>query len=103
MPRKHMGSGGIAPPFLTSALDGWEWSASRTGRFTPGETASGTHWIESWVDPRAGLDAVEKRIILPYQESISGFPAGNLSLYRLSYPGSEKINKGGGNINIRNQ
>jgi hypothetical protein len=28
-------SGGISPPFLTSALDGGEWSASRPGRFTP--------------------------------------------------------------------
>jgi hypothetical protein len=31
---KTWGSGGIAPPFLTSALDGDEWSASRPGRFT---------------------------------------------------------------------
>jgi hypothetical protein len=30
------GSGGIAPPFLTSALDGGEWSVSRPG---PGEGA----------------------------------------------------------------
>jgi hypothetical protein len=29
------GSGGIAPSFLTSALDGGEWSLSRPGRFTP--------------------------------------------------------------------
>jgi hypothetical protein len=30
-----MGSGGTVPPFLTSALDGGEWSALRLGRFTP--------------------------------------------------------------------
>jgi hypothetical protein len=30
------GSGGAAAPFLTSALDGGEWSVSRPGRFTPG-------------------------------------------------------------------
>jgi hypothetical protein len=30
---------------LTSAVDGGEWSASRPGRFTPGESAPGTHWI----------------------------------------------------------
>jgi hypothetical protein len=29
-----MGSGGIDPPFLTYALDGGQWSASRPGRFT---------------------------------------------------------------------
>jgi hypothetical protein len=49
--------------FLTSALDGDEWLASRPGRFTPGERAPGTHWIGGWVDPRAVLDAVVKRKI----------------------------------------
>jgi hypothetical protein len=50
--------------FLTSALAGGEWSASRPGRFTPGEKAPGTHWIGGWVGPRAGLDDVEKRKFL---------------------------------------
>jgi hypothetical protein len=31
--------------FLTSALVVGEWSASRPGRFTPGERDPGTHWI----------------------------------------------------------
>jgi hypothetical protein len=53
------GSGGIHPPFLNSTPDGDEWLVSRTGRFAPGERASGTHWIERWVGPRAGQDAVE--------------------------------------------
>jgi hypothetical protein len=44
--------------FLASALVGGEWSASRPGRFTPGERAPGTHWIGEWVGPRAGLGAV---------------------------------------------
>jgi hypothetical protein len=30
-------------------------------RFTPTESAPGTHCIGGWVRPRAGLDAVEKR------------------------------------------
>jgi hypothetical protein len=38
---------------------GGEWSALRHGRFTPGERAPGMHWIRL-VDPRAGLDDVEK-------------------------------------------
>jgi hypothetical protein len=46
--------------FLTSALVRGEWSASRPGRFTPEERAPGTHWIGGWVNPRAGLDDVEK-------------------------------------------
>jgi len=32
--------------FLTSALGGGDWSASRSGLFTPG-----THWIVSWMSP----------------------------------------------------
>jgi len=39
-----------------SAVDGGEWSASRSCRFTPGETAPGTHWLGGWVGLRAGLD-----------------------------------------------
>jgi hypothetical protein len=37
---KTGGSGRIAPPFLTSALDGGEWSASRHGRFNPEKIAT---------------------------------------------------------------
>jgi hypothetical protein len=40
--------------FLTSALAGSEWSASRPG----------THWTVGWVGPRAGLDDVENRKFL---------------------------------------
>jgi hypothetical protein len=47
--------------FLTSALAGGEWSASRPGRFTPWERAPGILWIGGWVDPKAGLDEVERR------------------------------------------
>jgi hypothetical protein len=50
--------------FLSQALVGGEWSASRSGRFTPGERASGTLWIGIWVGPRARLDDVKKRKFL---------------------------------------
>jgi hypothetical protein len=53
------GSGGKTPPFLTSALEAGEWSASRPGRFTPS-----TRCIWCWVDPRPALDIVEKRTFL---------------------------------------
>jgi hypothetical protein len=46
---------------------GSEWSASRPCRLTPGETAPGTHWEGGWVGPKAGLDAAEKRKIVPLQ------------------------------------
>jgi hypothetical protein len=45
--------------FLSSALDGGEWSSSRPGRFTPG-----THCVGDWVASRATLNAVRKRKIL---------------------------------------
>jgi hypothetical protein len=53
--------------FLTSALAGGGWSASRPGRITPGEKAPGAHCIGGWVDPRAGLDDMEmiKFLTLP--------------------------------------
>jgi hypothetical protein len=47
--------------FLTSALAGGVWSALRPCRFSPGERAPDTHFIGGRVDPRAGLDDVEKR------------------------------------------
>jgi hypothetical protein len=50
--------------FLNSAPVGGEWLASRPGRFTPGERADGTHLIGVWVDPRAGIDYIEKRKFL---------------------------------------
>jgi hypothetical protein len=78
------GSGGTAPPFLTSALDGGEWSASRPGRLTPEERTPSTHSTGGWVGPRTGLDAV-KRKIMTLPESNPGRPARRPSLYRLSY------------------
>jgi hypothetical protein len=53
--------------FLTSALIRGEWSASLPDCFTTGERAPGTHLIPGWMDPKAGLDYVDKRkfFILP--------------------------------------
>jgi hypothetical protein len=39
-----MPNGGIAPPFLTSALDGDQWPASRPGLFTLRERSLSTRW-----------------------------------------------------------
>jgi hypothetical protein len=69
------GSGGIAPPFLTSALDEGEWSASRPWRSTPGERAPCTHWTGGWVCPKVGLDVLNKTKILHCRESNPGRPA----------------------------
>jgi hypothetical protein len=70
--------------FLTSALAGGEWSASRPDLFNPRERAPGTHWIGGWVDPRAGLDDVKKRKFFtpPGLELQSlGYPDRDQSLY----------------------
>jgi hypothetical protein len=46
-----------------------DWSASGPSNFTPREIASGTHWMGSWMDLTASLDAVEKsKISRPYHE-----------------------------------
>jgi hypothetical protein len=53
---------------LTSALDRGEWSVSPLGRFISRERAPSTHWIGGWVGPRAGLDAVKRKIPSPRRE-----------------------------------
>jgi hypothetical protein len=52
-----MGSGGIAPSFLTSELNGGEWSAPQPCRFAPEEISPGTRCVGGWVGHRASLDA----------------------------------------------
>jgi hypothetical protein len=47
----------------TRAVEGGEWCASHSGRFTPRESSPGTHWIGGWVGCRAGLDAMNKEEI----------------------------------------
>jgi hypothetical protein len=54
------GTGRIASPFLTLALDRGEWLSSRSGRFT-----SSTPWIGGWVGTRAGLDTGVDESLLP--------------------------------------
>jgi hypothetical protein len=59
----YWGGGDIAPRIIELGTEGGKWSASRSGRFTPRERDHGTHWIGSWVGPRAALDTVVKRKI----------------------------------------
>jgi hypothetical protein len=70
----------------------WRWVVSFTPLplYTP-ERVPGTHFIGGGVDPRAGLDDMEKWkfLALPGLElPPPGRPARSQSLYRLSYPGS---------------
>jgi hypothetical protein len=50
--------------FLTLAVVGGEWSASRPVRFNPVERAPDTHWIGGWVGLRTSPDDMEKRKFL---------------------------------------
>jgi hypothetical protein len=70
--------------FLTSALARGEWSASRPGSFILEEITPGTNCIGGWMEPRAGMDDVEKRkfLTLPDLRPL-GRPARSQSLYRL--------------------
>jgi hypothetical protein len=77
--------------FLTSALLGGEWSASRPCRFTPKERAPVTHWIGGWVGPRAGTSDMSRWqfLTLPGLELRPFGPSAcRQSLYRLNYRGS---------------
>jgi hypothetical protein len=83
------GSGCIDPRFLERGTS-W-WVVRRPGRFTPGERVLGTHCIGDWVNPRAGLDDMEKWKFLTLPELKLRRPgrlARSQSLYRLRYPGS---------------
>jgi len=74
--------------FLSSALDGDEWSASRPCRFTPGERAPGTCLIGGWVGPSAGLEAMAKgKIPVPAGNCTPVVQSVAKSLHCLSYPG----------------
>jgi hypothetical protein len=80
--------------FLTSALARGEWSALRPGLFTLGKRAPGTHWVEGWVEPRTGLDDMDKWKFLPppgLELRPVGRPARSQSMYRLRYPVSSLI------------
>jgi hypothetical protein len=60
-----MGEWWYSSIFLTSALDGGEWSASHPCRFIPMEIASSTHCIGLWMGSRTRLNATEKETFLP--------------------------------------
>jgi hypothetical protein len=51
--------------FLTSALDGGERSASRSGRFIPRDRFLNAHWIGGWMGPRICLTAEKRNISAP--------------------------------------
>jgi hypothetical protein len=79
------GSGGLAQPFLTSALDGREWLVSRLCRFTPGERPPWYPLDRRLSEPqsRSGCGGEDKT--LRCRKSKLGRPVRSQSLYRLCY------------------
>jgi hypothetical protein len=74
--------------FLTSALVGDKWSASRLGRFTSGEIAPGTHWIEVGWTPEPVWTTWRRENSWPYRDSKSN-PSVVQPVASLRYPGSQ--------------
>jgi hypothetical protein len=79
------GSVGIAPPFLTSALDGGECSASSLSCFTPGGNPLHPYQLDRRLDrPQRWYGRCEENKVAPEGNSKPGRPARrhtNLILY----------------------
>jgi hypothetical protein len=79
----------IGPLFLTSVLDGGEWSASRPLPLYLSWKRPGYPLNRRLDGSIAGLDAMaERKISWSCRESNTGRPVRSPSLYRLSYPAS---------------
>jgi hypothetical protein len=81
-------SRGIAPPYLTLAIDGGEWSASLSGFFTPRERGRPipTGYEAGWTqDPVRTLCKKEKFLPHAGNRNLARPSSQHLSQYRLSY------------------
>jgi hypothetical protein len=82
-------SGGLALPFLTSALDGGEWLASRPCRYTPEDTASvptgedATFYGEGGISQSCNIhgDDEKSKYILKLKNLKARFHFGDLGVY----------------------
>jgi hypothetical protein len=83
----------------------WSGQLHAPAALPPGEKAPATRWIGSWVDPRVGLDAVEKRKFLHCRESNPGRPAIPTELSRhpvLTASLNNQLKETGGSRQLRN-
>jgi hypothetical protein len=81
------GGGGIVAPFLTSALDGGEWSASRPCCFTPA-----TDWTGGVLASDSAWKLWRREKSCSCQDSKPGRPARSRPLYRLLFPQTNPFN-----------
>jgi hypothetical protein len=64
----------------------------------PPDKVLGTHRIRGWVDPRVGMDVVEKReflTLMGHEFRTLGRPARSQSLHRLPIPGPHPLTVSG--------
>jgi hypothetical protein len=87
--------------FLTSALDGGGWSASRPGHLALGGNTPGTHWIECWWTPESISTLKRTRVIQLESLSLLKYPSscliGNSCVHceiRCCLPGGDTIYSG---------
>jgi hypothetical protein len=66
-------NGGITPPFLNASSDAGDYSVLRPCRFT-----IGADFMEGWMGPTVGLDAMKKRIIFSHSQC-----SGNKSNWKI--------------------
>jgi hypothetical protein len=78
---KTYGSGGIAPPFLTSALGGGERSSYVPASLPSGEITHSTNCIGGWVVPRAGNRTWAVQPVARRCPDTSGNNLGNWKLH----------------------
>jgi hypothetical protein len=74
--------------FLTSTLDGGDWSASRSGRFAFGEIRPCTQWTGVWVGTGFSTDALDRKMSCLWVASKHDcyvVPPVAYSLHRLGY------------------
>jgi hypothetical protein len=77
--------------FLTSALVGAKWSASRSCRYTPWERAPSSRFMGGWVDTKPVLNDTDNwkfLNLLGLELQTKGGPARSQSPYRLRYRAS---------------
>jgi hypothetical protein len=77
---EDMGEWSTAPPSLSSALDGGEWSASRSGCFIPREGVSGTTFWMLWR---------REKFVAPAENQTQAIQPIAFLQHWLSYPGSK--------------
>jgi hypothetical protein len=79
--------------FLTSALYGGEWSASRPGRaLLPGKGPPVPIWQETgWAPEPVWTQGLEEKILCPSRGSNTCLPDRSQTLYCLNYRGSFEV------------